>query len=678
VIESHPQTIEEAVDVLRLERRKAWVQHQQSALPIDVPGPTSEVSAQSFFSEFIERLRATRVSAEAAPKGQELIESVKTISRVVGVRIPCDEHSEPSDGLLTAGTAQATKHALLSLCLPDASRKKSERELSLLVRKYIDSNDLSLFTAEGILNEAKQFFTSTGERAISFEEVVKVLLVATLVRLRAQSLHSWDQVVQAVTTRFPDVIIEHLLSFQGSYLSKQDLIDLDIPPEKHKAIHDRVSRGQLFGTIESRHAAIIDALSAAGCGSANRENSQADVLGSSDTVKELLTRSGSDPATFVSRDTEDVFRPQPTSKATYTLFRCISREQFPPRIVDQEVRFELLHSGNYPAIARELGFAKLSVEDVVARMRAGAIRNLPELEEFSKLLSWRRQNLPHASSVSLNQLEWITSSKAVFAEVRVPGKDGTERSITLGLGYQGANHEGTGVAHVIKQRAKDSAFRKFIKVGEDIDTAVERFIRDGVLYCAGEGTLRIPSRLSPNTHTILLSNIHGTDDQFISLVLGKASREGDPQDTTIDASYLVTALFHKNAATLRQSLKKELSGWAENQHAHRSFEPAILVEYLQHVNEFLGQFSIAPITLSEIMPGFLPEEDSMPILSAASDDDSESLFGESFDDSDEIHRLTFEDASPRMMAEDYAFEDDDFEEDGTVEVPGLSFIPLGS
>jgi len=159
VIESHPQTIEEAVDVLRLERRKAWVQHQQSALPIDVPGATSEVSAQSFFSEFIERLRATRVSAEAAPKGQELIERVKTISRVVGVRIPCDEHSEPSDGLLTAGTAQATKHALLSLCLPDASRKKSERELSLLVRKYIDSNDLSLFTAEGILNEEKKCFT---------------------------------------------------------------------------------------------------------------------------------------------------------------------------------------------------------------------------------------------------------------------------------------------------------------------------------------------------------------------------------------------------------------------------------------------------------------------------------------------------------------------------------------
>ena len=214
-------------------------------------------------------------------------------------------------------------------------------------------------------------------------------------------------------------------------------------------------------------------------------------------LPQLLRRSGSDADAFIIRKSEDIFQPQHPSKATYSLFRCASREQFAERSLDQEVLFEIMHSQNYPAIVRELQFAQLSAGDVVTQMRAGKIHNLPELEEFCESLSWRRLNLPHASSVSLNQLEWIASSKAVFAEVRGPERDGKVRSITLGLGYQGANHEGAGVVHVIKQRANDSAFQRFMKVGEDIDTAVERFIRDGVLYCAGEGELQIPSRISP-------------------------------------------------------------------------------------------------------------------------------------------------------------------------------------
>jgi hypothetical protein len=673
VIEHKLPTFEEKVDDLRHSRRTEWLRAQQDSLPNEAWGSPCEVSEQSFFQEFFERLRGVRGSNGATPKENTLTESIATISRFVGVRIPCDDPSTLLDKSSMVTAVPAARLALLSLCQPNTSGERAEQVLSLLVQKYIRSDDLNLFTGEMILHEAKQFFASTGERKISFEEVVKALLVATLVRLKDRSLSEWDQVVEVVTSRFPDALIEHLLSFQGSYLNEQDLIDLDIPSEKHQIILDSVKRGQLFGKINSRRSALREALCSARSDKSNHEGQLHGALGALSVPEKLLTRSGSDSAAFVNRDTADVFYPQQPSRATYALFRCISKEQFPPRILGEEVSFELRHSENYPAIARELQFAKLSEVDVIERMRVGAIRNLPELEEFSESLEWRRRNLPHASSVSLNQLEWITSSKAVFAEVRVPDEHGKVRSITLGLGYQGANHEGTGVVHVIKQRPSDSVFRKFIKDGEDIDTAVERFIRDGVLYCAGEGTLRIPSRLSPDTHTILFSHIRGTEDQFISLVLGRASREGDVQDATIDANYMVTALFHKNSATLRQSLKRELSGWAENQSLNERLDQAILAEYLGQVHQFLDQFMISPISLAEVRPMILLDDDQIHTLSASSSDEPDSLWDNTVDGDDYIERFSSESVADHLMSEDL-----DSEDGVPVEVPGLSFAVIAS
>ena len=119
---------------------------------------------------------------------------------------------------------------------------------------------------------------------------------------------------------------------------------------------------------------------------------------------------------------------------------------------------------------------------------------------------------------------------------------------------------------------------------------------------------------------------------------------------------------------------------------HGNFDRRILVEYLLQVSQFLRQYSINPIPLHEVMPETCHDDDSMFVLSASSDegDDLEVFEASRFSDLDEIDRSSRESVIEEPQEPSFGSRGFGmtgavhvFEDDGTVEIPGLSFIPLG-
>jgi hypothetical protein len=659
------QSLEQHIADLRHQRQQTSCDSNQhslsgqqvlSSLPDRIP--------DTIFDQFISRLREAQISPQA-PSEDSLFDQVRALSAVVGLEL---EHQFPALGSAPAQmvpnqeTARATQLALRRLCDPRDALSRSEDALRSLLVTYTSSNDPAIFTAQGILSQARDFFAEVAERRVTFEDLVKVLLVATYIRSQSYEQIDWEQVCKEIRQCFFDNLVEYLLTFQGSYLSAQDLKELGVASNEWDRVLARVSQQQLMGEITSRRQALLATLQELGGDTAT---SAQRVL--SERMQLFLQRTGSTIDNFIIRQQDDTPISYPDSEATCTFFRCVSREQF-PQGSDDEISFEILHSGNYPAIVRELRYADLSDRDVIAKMRSKQVLNLVEFEEFCESLTWRREHLAHAALSSLKNVQGVTSSKAVFAEVRClegrrrgPEEGGRVRCITLGLGYQGADHEGTGINHVIQQRSSDPTFRKFMKPGETVAVAVERFIRDGVLHTAGHVGLRLPSRLSPATHSILIGKIHDTENQFISLVLGRVVDGEDLQDSE-EVLYLVTALFHKNAAALRQSIKREIAGWAEQQDALNTRWLDQFYPLLERANRFCELHEIEAITYHEVMPvsRWKPAGEHAILSASSAEDESDQFVLELVPELESLEGDFFRDSS----------RDDDA---AAVEVPGLEF-----
>jgi hypothetical protein len=620
--------------------------------------------ADVVFDEFSKRLRETQEQCEALGVDR-LAEAVPKFLRIVGLTITAHTSSAIDVTSVTSNNfnnLNATKHALLSICKINNPTTHPEAALASLARLYLTSEDRELFTADGILGSARDFFSTVAEQTVSFEDLIRVLLLVTFIRSKGNDNIGWDEVKNGVSERFYDALVDHLLSFQGGYLCDQDLKDLGIPDRCRGEVIAIVSKQQLLGEVKTRQQALRATLDQ--IRTTDTDGSQVAPDDNLESIEiELLKRTGSDVDGFVLRREEaGCYIREAESGANYKIFRCWSRRQFSREAIEREVEYEISHSGNYPAIVRELRLADLTYHDVISKMKGDKIFNLPELENFCESLAWRRQNIEHAANISLRHVDWITSSRAVFAEVSYPESSSKVRSITLGLGYQGADHEGTGVTHVIRQRVKDAGFRQFVRAEESDDDAVERFIRDGVLHIAGADGLRLPSGRAPSTHLLLSGMIAGTDNQFITLVLGRMPDADGEQDENVEALYLVTALFHKNKAAMRQTIKRELSGWVEYQKEHGTFNDKLFQTLLKNIGTFCERYSIATILSSEIIIKLAKSDIDEFKLSASS---------EEADEETSLWDLGLDRSSSSEDGRSYEFAADDSEE-----IPGLGFITI--
>lgn len=472
----------------------------------------------------------------------------------------------------------------------------SEKFGAQLAKLLLDGGfeiSLSEVRAENVLDLIQKYYAESGSRDHQFEDLVKALAVILHNRFQrdlegkenqegeAEQNELWEE----LDRKLPESVLAHLSTFLGSYLGEDDLESLGI---EERSVRERVLRemnySQLLGEILTRREALKTVI----------EKLSIHPVVATRALMERRDTSGADPRQFLQvKEGEPYIDEEGGFQVRH--FECRSKEQYRAFEVKDEVHWELHHGGNYPAITKELTFCEMTEHDVIVRLLRGEVSNLAELEEFCRMLQWKRSHLEHATEVSLRTTAVISASSASFATVERMKEGGSIKRITLGIGYHGES-EGIGLRHLLERRSADGSLDKFQHAGEDQLSTLDRFVWDAVVYCMGVGEAIIPSRKSPTTHKHLYSAIRGEKKQFVSHLLGRVNSGAEDGEY-----YVVTTFFYKNGKALRNTVKRELRGWLE----HKKEEGTALTKeevavVLDPMNTFLDANEIRTLTLDEI------------------------------------------------------------------------------
>ena len=242
-----------------------------------------------------------------------------------------------------------------------------------------------------------------------------------------------------------------------------------------------------------------------------------------------------------------------------------------------------------------------------------------ELDSLCASFAWQRATFTGFKG-DLAAAEQLLASSATYARVeRFFDKELAE--IALCLGYHGGSHIGQGLRHLIEQRARDGSIHHLSRPGESPTQAVERFIHDAVLHVAGNGSVKIPSGLYPETHLILSGEVAGTSGNFLSLVLSNNLAPG--ASTSSRRMEVVTAIYHSHAAQLRSFLVKQLKGWVARQSLPNDQIAEAATHFIASATPLLLRSRLNAISLDEI--GWRPPEPYAGVFQSRQDPDTHSL-----------------------------------------------------
>ena len=454
------------------------------------------------------------------------------------------------------------------------------------------------------------FLDRAGERLFPFEDLRGAALLAkTILLVRSQpSLGGRMDLALSAAERLDAVLFNHLRAFTASYVNDSDLRSIGVAQDEQRRIFlDKVAQAQFLGVVRTRSGALHYAALLGAAAGNTVSIAQAD-----------LNRSGSDLSQFV-----EAVKISEKSYHNYQIRRycAVSRRQFGDRDSDSRILQELVESENYPALNAELKLCRMQPQEVVQRLRSSRARNLVELEAFCCNLRWLRENFSCGVPARLADSLELASNAGIFALIERL-HDTALRQIAICVGYQAKEHAGMGLRHFLHQRQNAGLLAVFKRRGESDEQALNRFIEDGILFVAGSGSAKVPSRKHPRSHTLLSGPIRGMRGEFLSLVLANVP---DPANPAAHKVQVVTALYHSSAKALRACLKRELAGWAEK--ADEDPELLRLTDakaMLAAVNALLRDAGQSPITESEIE--FFPKEGGL-IAAMSSFDDGDMDFG---------------------------------------------------
>lgn len=457
--------------------------------------------------------------------------------------------------------------------------KPDERlALAYLVGELPLSDMNSARTAARLL----RFFETIGERPFSFGDLFSAALLAGASKAalsKASPQMSLDP--PAVDFQF----FRHASLFQASYVNAKDLRQLGTPPDHIETILMKAWQAQLLGLVRTREGALAhSALLLRGLG-----GKPADHTG-------LCSRTGAVLKNFV-----HVVTLGQKKTDNYIITRChsLSRQQFSPRDADAAVERELIASHNYPQIARHLGAKTFTLSALLEALRSGKIRNLVELEYFCASVAELKKLHPHMKA---DIADVLMSGLSTGAYAKVQRLRDIELSrIAVCIGYQGKNHVGMGLRHVIEQRCKDGSLAAFQKKHGGTGDPMATFIDEAVLQVAATGLAKVPSSQYPGTHLLLSGAVEAAKNHFLTLVLADTGKQLNHYRGSVQ---VITALYHTSPSALRTYLYKELNGWIQN---NRITDRAKVESLLLGVNGVLlraGEGEIRPRDL-----GFEEEEE---------------------------------------------------------------------
>ncbi|MCB0352570.1 MAG: hypothetical protein KDD64_03570 [Bdellovibrionales bacterium] len=481
------------------------------------------------------------------------------------------------------------------------SDELADAELDLVQAFYRNRTLLNQNTpralAQGVLACAGLISEEIGHQEVDFADLAEMVAHLAVAEGRLPE-EDFAEFFAALDERRPDFHVRHLRSYCARYLSEQDLDTLGIqhPPLREKLL--QLSQNlQIFAHLTSREGALQLADSLAFDAGINVRISKR---------MRLLLQTGTPLADFeITQRTEQVLG----QAFCVDYFRCIGRTQFRQDTKASQIERELLQSGNYPALLREMRQSGTSSSEVIRLIQESKASSLVELEYLCRDFAWKREHVEGFSS-GLDNVADVRSALSSFA--KVTRTDGSERSICLAVGYQGKReHSGTGKSHLDSQRGKDKTLRYF-GTAEHPDAATS-FVRDGVIHVAGTAMLEIPSGNAPETHRLLCGTPRHRSDCFLSLVLLT------PEETSKGPSTIVTALFHQNSSKFRSYLVNQLEKVAANQ-GHFA-----VLSLLPDLNKQLQALGVSEISSLHFEPIERDDEEKEFGLVGMSDDDLATL-----------------------------------------------------
>jgi hypothetical protein len=426
---------------------------------------------------------------------------------------------------------------------------------------------------------ARDYQERSRDRSFDFGDAYFGFGLVALSKMRASDPNSdLSPLLTGIFTHFPKAWFEQEKRFTATYVNEKDLLELQLDPTLPlSSIVDKIRSLQIFHEVPSRLAALSFSL--------RLESDSSEFPSLPRQAQSLSQVSGARLSDF-ERVSVHASRALDDYRVTY--FDCTPVRQFNERAEGSRILSELLSSGNYPTLLREMRTYSLLPNQILSMLREGKAASLVELEFFCRDLAWKRSNFDNFH-LGLPDAPSIRASLMTYAQI--DRFRGDQSRIRLCMGYQGTNtHTGTGVQHVQHVRSGDKTLSHFARDGDSTHDTLTRFLEDGVIHVAGSGGCIIPSGQLPKTHSVLTGTVREMEGKHVSLILAPSSanraEEGD------SGSSVVTAIFHENGQRVRKYLQRQVE--LQELSGHPSIP---LWEVVETVNAYLIANSLDPLPL---------------------------------------------------------------------------------